>query len=276
MSASAVAHFQLSFALVKRQFSVHYSTMLTAFLHLLWHAVQVTINDRGTTLIVTAVGFLASAVQLGVQTWRQRKHAASLFQAFRARLGDWTSYVGAAFSIVAWVCVFVYTTASIVYEEHVSMRDSIASLTKAPQADGPAFQRLINDTGVFPAGDKTNSGFMIVGTIFNQGTAGNLRNLSVEVVFNNGRRIVGEIANPPDPRMNIGLGRNTQGHMMMMPGRLYWLNETSISIPKFGSLNGFVMGLLRGVTYKESEEKFPTFVLTCTDTKASILRHSIS
>lgn len=154
--------------------------------------------------------------------------------------------------------------AGIVYDEHVSMRATVAGLTE-PHVDRPDFRPSISDTGLFPAGDKANSAVLIIGTIYNQGSPGNLNDVYIEVVFDDGKKMSVEIANPLDPRIMVNLGKNNQGKTMGMPGRLYWLNERSILIQKFGRLDVFAMGLLRGASLEQLKAKRPTFVLTCTD-----------
>ena len=129
----------------------------------------------------------------------------------------------------------------------------------------PEFRPAIVNAGVFPAGDKANAAILIVGTIYNYGAPGMLNDISVELVFADGKKYPVKVANPGDARQNMIFGKNALGKQLYMPGSQYWLNERSVQIPSFGRLDGFVMGLVRGVTKEEIGKKLPVFVLTCTD-----------
>ena len=178
------------------------------------------------------------------------------------KLRDWKSYIGAAITVLAWAAIFIYTTAKIVYDDHMSLRAAAAVKTLRAQPD---FRPAITNAGVFPAGDKTNSAILIVGTIYNYGAAGMLNDISMEVAFADGRKIPVQVANPGNANQNIIFGKNALGHELSMPGSQYWLNERSVEIPPFGRLDGFVAGLLKGVAIEEIGKKQPVFVLTCTD-----------
>ncbi len=226
--------------------------MWTAFVHLLWHAFRDTVSEKGTTILAVIVAVLSTAVQ---QILAGR-------QAMMASLRNWKTYIGALVGFGVWCAVFLYTAASIVYEDHTSLRAAAAVHTQRAQ---PEFHPAIVNAGVFPAGDKANAAILIVGTIYNYGAPGMLNDISVELVFADGKKYPVKVANPGNARQNIIFGKNALGKELSMPGSQYWLNERSVQIPSFGRLDGFVMGLVRGVTKEEIGKKLPVFVLTCTD-----------
>jgi hypothetical protein len=242
--------------------------MWKAFLNLLCRAALGTVEAKGTTPIAVAMGLLTTVVETSLLVWKHRLPNQGLGAALTAQLRAWQASIGLglAVSFAAWSVFFIYRAARIVYDERVSMRTTIAVLSK-PQREGPDFRPAIVNVGVFPAGDKTNSNVLIVGTIYNRGASGNLNDVSIEATFNDGRRVTAQIANPFDPAQvpNVRLGKNNQGQWMELPGAMYWLNQKSKMIPSFGRLDGFAMGLLRGVTKDEVEAERPTFVLTCSD-----------
>jgi hypothetical protein len=237
--------------------------MWTAFGHLIWRAVLDTIREKGTTLLTVGLGLLVSLFQLGVNAWSSRK-SGNVRRGLTTKLRDWKSYIGVAIGAVAWSCVFIYTAAGIVYDEHGSMRATIAGLKK-PQTDGPSFRPAIVDVGIFPAGDATNSAVMVVGTIYNDGAPGSLSNIVIDVVLKDGRRVSARLANPFDPRQAVNLGKNAQGKLMQLPGSMYWLNERSVVIPRYGRLDGFAAGLFLNVSLKDFKPKQTTFILSCAD-----------
>jgi hypothetical protein len=227
--------------------------MWTAFVHLLWHAFRETINEKGTTVLAFIVGLLVTGIQ---QIVAGKK-------AFLANLRNWKTYIGVVVGLVVWCLVFIYTAASIVYEDHTSLRAAVGAVHTQPAH--PEFRPAIVNAGVFPAGDKANAAILIVGTIYNYGAPGMLNDIYVELVFADGKKYPVKLANPGDARQKIIFGKNARGKELFMPGSQYWLNERSVQIPTFGRLDGFVMGLVRGVTKEEIGKKLPVFVLTCTD-----------
>jgi hypothetical protein len=141
----------------------------------------------------------------------------------------------------------------------------VTELQAQPPREGPDFHPSIVNSLIYPAGDPTNSVVGIVGTIYNKGESGTLNDIFIDAIFDDGRRIRARLAYRPQPAQTVTFGSTDHGAAMTMPGTLYWLNQKTTPIQKFGRLDGFAMGLLENVTFNELREKPPLLVLTCTD-----------
>lgn len=140
----------------------------------------------------------------------------------------------------------------------------------------PDLQPKIDTVLVGPAGDRENAVIGVIGKIENLGIPGTVEDWWLDLKFDDGRMIHGEIAAGPENKKPVYFGKNVQGQRAYLQGSEYWTNKRAEIIPTYGHLDGFLMALVRNVTKQEILEKNAAIVLTCSDitgAKHSFERH---
>lgn len=129
----------------------------------------------------------------------------------------------------------------------------------------PNLHPKIDTIMVAPAGDKANAVIGVLGKIENSGAPGTVEDWWLDLKFDDGRMIKGEIAASPEKKQRVNFWKNEQGQTAYMWGSEYWTNKQTEVIPTYGHLDGFLMALVRNVTMQEIRAKKGTIVLTCSD-----------
>jgi hypothetical protein len=129
----------------------------------------------------------------------------------------------------------------------------------------PNLQPKVDITFVAPAGDRTNAIIGVLGKIENLGAPGTVEDLWLDLRFDDGRMINGELAASPENKQRVYLGKNVQGKKAFLSGSEYWANKRSEIIPTYGHVDGFLMALVRNITMQEILTKKRVIVLTCSD-----------
>jgi hypothetical protein len=231
--------------------------MLFALLRLLSRALHETISQKGSTLLATAIGLIVSAIQQLIALSHGK-------QAMNEKLKDWKSYIGIGLTFVAWALVFLFTTARIVYDDH---RSAVNKPCANAPVVGPSLKPHIQAMDISPGGDKNNSEVWVGGTIDNTGEPGSFNEIGMYLTFPDGHRVYTRIrsAGGLGKASTFSMGKNVQGQPIAFSVADYWLNHQSDVIPRFGHLNGWIVGLAEGVNFKEAHEKHVTITLWCTD-----------
>jgi hypothetical protein len=128
----------------------------------------------------------------------------------------------------------------------------------------PELEPKIEDIWTAPAGDKENSVVGVDGRINNLGAPGTPEEFWIDIRFDDGRVVRGEIAARPAKTDKIFLAKNVQGQWMSISGAEYWVNQSEI-IPTYGHLDGFLMAIVKNVTTEEIRTKQAVLILTCSD-----------
>jgi hypothetical protein len=139
------------------------------------------------------------------------------------------------------------------------------SLAAQLEKTKPQLQPKIDSALVGPAGDKENAIVGIIGKIENLGAPGTVEEFWIDLKFDDGRVLKGEIAGGPENTQPWYFGKNVQGQKMYMRGSEYFTNKRSEIIPTYGHLDGFLMALVRDVTKEEILTKKATIIFTCRD-----------
>lgn len=120
-----------------------------------------------------------------------------------------------------------------------------------------------------PASNPDNVVVGVFARVSNSGASGSVADFRVNVKFNDGRVLKGEIAEISAESNTVRLGQDAQGRPLLLATSDYWLNERA-AIPRNEFREGFLMALVKGTTVKEIQEKNAAIEFICTDVTGAI------